>query len=162
MSKSVGYKRIEALLAGGAAQKQSSPSANNAAATAAPAATKQKSAGYSAIEAQLAAGAQSLGKGSGYYSDYDDYDYYDDVSSGDYERFLRETIAADRGYMPTAGEVGWNDTAEMLDTLGIQQQVPYSGGARQKTFEEQTGNKGYTGKKTAGQDWTEIRKKLGI
>ena len=69
MSKSEGYKKIEALLAGGAAQKQSSPSANHAAASAAtatPAATPQRSTGYSAIEAQLAAGAQSLGKGNGY------------------------------------------------------------------------------------------------
>ena len=83
-------------------------------------------------------------------------------SSGDYERLIRETMADDLGYMPTAGQVGWNDTAQMLDTLGIQEQTPYTGGARQKTFEEQTGNKGYTGPKTAGQDWNEIRKKLGI
>jgi len=84
------------------------------------------------------------------------------VTSGDYERFIRDTMAADLGYMPTAGQVGWNDTAGMLDTLGIQEQTPYSGGARTKTWAEQTGNKGYTGPKTAGQDWNEIRKKLGI
>lgn len=103
------------------------------------------------------------GGGGGSYGGGESYGYYPtEVTSGEYERFLRNTMADDLGYMPTAGQVGWNDTSQMLDTLGIQQQTAYTGGARQKTFEEQTGNKGYTGAKTAGQDWNEVRKRLGI
>jgi len=60
--------------------------------------------------------------------------YYDTPtipSSGDYERFIRDTMQQELGYMPTAGEVGWSDTAKMLDTLGIQKQTPYSGVAKE-------------------------------
>lgn len=65
------------------------------------------------------------GYGGGGYGGYDDYydDYYYDNTptsySGEYERYLREVKTQELGRVPTAGEVGWNDTAKMLNTLGI-------------------------------------------
>lgn len=71
-------------------------------------------------------GRSSGGGGGGYY-DYDDsvYDnYYQEETyyPAEYERYLRNTIAEEKGVTPnrvTAGEVGWNDTSKMLNTLGI-------------------------------------------
>ena len=37
----------------------------------------------------------------------------------EYERYLRNIKEQELGRMPTAGEMGWNDTAKMLETLGI-------------------------------------------
>ena len=75
-------------------------------------------------------GGRSYNGGDGSYiydeSLYDNYSPDDVVEEtyypGEYERYLRNSIAAETGRdvnKVTAGEVGWNDTARMLNTLGI-------------------------------------------
>ena len=121
MSKSEGYKKIEALLSGGASQNKSSSPAPAATPAASQATTRQKSEGYKSIEAQLSAGAQSLGRRNGermLSADWDNWkaysDYYREIQQKrpEAEEYLQGLVA--QGYYPYSSHF-----QEVADTYGI-------------------------------------------